>query len=526
MNYTNEDLANNNQIQINPNGNTAKYIKSINYPQNNKNITKITFKNQKIKSENMNPEIIDFQLKGDILMPRPKQNLEPYQNKEQPQKNQIFENIEMNNKNFLMPKHSIKSSNSFKINTKINNKKYLNKINKINDLDNFDNDNLLYKNYSNNNISNKNFNILGQYYGKIQSKKISNYNLKNINNTGDLKIAKSSIQINGNYPLPESQNFSSNMNNNRFLAKINPIEFNIEGGNSPKKKFQKKYSYNSSYNNIENIYDAPIYKIPLNNGNKTNLQKKENNINYNYKSDHLKKELKKNKININNNNDFMDIDKYTENNFIQGNNEYNNIFFYDSQRKNNNINEINENIYQHRKTNNMINVNSEKEKTKNKFIYKKTKSINKKEETLKSKQITFAKKEIKNNLKNNFDIIDFIFKLPQNEEKISININEDNIKEKIENIIDTNKLNNNFIEPLLSVVNDSINILNNVNKLKFYRINRLNIIKSDEEELKDNLNYSYILDLMEKNKYEDFIEKIYSDIDDIKRQKQILNMSI
>ena len=137
-----------------------------------------------------------------------------------------------------------------------------------------------------------------------------------------------------------------------------------------------------------------------------------------------------------------------------------------------------------------------------------------------------AKKEIKNNLKNNFDIIDFIFKLPQNEEKISININEDNIKEKIENIIDTNKLNNNFIEPLLSVVNDSINILNNVNKLKFYRINRLNIIKSDEEELKDNLNYSYILDLVEKNKYEDFIEKIYSDIDDIKRQKQILNMSI
>ena len=222
----------------------------------------------------------------------------------------------------------------------------------------------------------------------------------------------------------------------------------------------------------------------------------------------------------------MDIDKYTENNFIQGNNEYNNIFFYDSQRKNNNINEINENIYQHRKTNNMINVNSEKEKTKNKFIYKKTKSINKKEETLKSKQITLAKKEIKNNLKNNFDIIDFILKLPQNEEKISININEDNIKEKIENIIDTNKLNNNFIEPLLSVVNDSINILNNVNKLKFYRINRLNIIKSDEEELKDNLNYSYILDLVEKNKYEDFIEKIYSDIDDIKRQKQILNMSI
>ena len=222
----------------------------------------------------------------------------------------------------------------------------------------------------------------------------------------------------------------------------------------------------------------------------------------------------------------MDIDKYTENNFIQGNNEYNNIFFYDSQRKNNNINEINENIYQHRKTNNMINVNSEKEKTKNKFIYKKTKSINKKEETLKSKQIILAKKEIKNNLKNNFDIIDFIFKLPQNEEKISINIKEDNIKEKIENIIDTNKLNNNFIEPLLSVVNDSINILNNVNKLKFYRINRLNIIKSDEEELKDNLNYSYILDLVEKNKYEDFIEKIYSDIDDIKRQKQILNMSI
>ena len=164
----------------------------MNYPQNDINKRKIIVKKQKIK-ENINPEIIEFKLKEEFYLniPRPIQNLEPYQTKEKIKKNKLFENIEANNEN-PMQKYSIKTSNSFKINTKINNKKYTNK-NKINELDNND---ILYKNYSNN-ISKNNFNILGQYSGKINQKKVTNLNMNNPNNNNnsDLKMTNSSFQI-------------------------------------------------------------------------------------------------------------------------------------------------------------------------------------------------------------------------------------------------------------------------------------------------------------------------------------------
>ena len=496
MNYSNENLLMNNQIQIKPKT-INEYIKTINYPLNNINKGKITIKKQKIKQENINPEIIEINLKEVIHqnMPKPIQNLEPYQKKEKQKKNQILENIELNNK-YPIPKHSIKSSNSSKINTKITNKKYLNK-NKINskdnsdnidNIDNFDND-ILYKNYSNNNISKNNFNIFGQ----IKTKKISNFN--SINNKADLKMTKSSIQIKGNVP---------NKINNQPWSKISSFELNIEGGNSPQKNFHKKNSYNKNIN--------------LNYKNKTNLTKKEfdnnSNTNYNCKSENIIKQLKKNKININNT-ELMGLDNYNKDiNFVQSNHDYNNIFFYNSKNKAN----INENYTKYINNNNNININS-----KNKFIYKKTKNIKQKEEPKK----TAKKKEIKNNLKNNYDIVDFIINLSNKKETISINIKQDNIKEKIENIIKNNDLNDTYYEPLFSIVNNSINILNNVNKFKISKHKKMK--KENLEELNDsseNMDYSLILDLMEKNKYEEFIEKIYPDIDEINENKNILNMSI
>ena len=77
---------------------------------------KIILKKQKIKENIVNPEIIEFKLKEDFYlnMPRPIQNLEPYQKKEKIKKNQIFEDIETNNE-YPMPKHSIKSSNSLMV---------------------------------------------------------------------------------------------------------------------------------------------------------------------------------------------------------------------------------------------------------------------------------------------------------------------------------------------------------------------------------------------------------------------------
>ena len=485
MNYPNEEdlIKNNSQITQKI---SNKYIKSMNYPQNTINKGKIILKKQKIK-ENINPEIIEFKLKEDFYlnMPRPIQNLEPYQTKEKIKKNQLFENIETNHE-YPMPKHSIKSSNSFKINTKINNKKYMNK-NKINELDNND---ILYKNYSNNNISKNNFNILGQNSGKITQKKITNFNMNNpSNNNSELKMTNSSIQISG-------------------------------------KNFQKKNSYSKTNNN----YDALLYPISLKsdknnniNINKTKVKKEYNKI----KSDNLIQELKTNKINKIKNEDSMDLDIFSENNFMKTNNEYNNIFFYNSKGKvNNNTNDINENLPRYKVNNNNNNkkISSAKENAKNKFIYKKIKNLNnKKEEQKKPGIIIIKEKRIKNNLKNNFNIIDFIIKLQFKEEKISININNDTdniIKEKIENIINNNGLNNTYLEPIFSLVNNSINVLKNVNTLKIMKIKKFN--KINIEDLNDDLNYSFILDLYEKNRYDEFFE----DFDEIYENEKLLNMTI
>ena len=91
MNYSNENLLMNNQIQIKPKT-INEYIKTINYPLNNINKGKITIKKQKIKQENIDPEIIEINLKEVIHqnMPKPIQNLEPYQKKEKQKKKPNF----------------------------------------------------------------------------------------------------------------------------------------------------------------------------------------------------------------------------------------------------------------------------------------------------------------------------------------------------------------------------------------------------------------------------------------------------
>jgi hypothetical protein len=359
--------------------------------------------------------------------------------------------------------------------------------NKINELDNND---ILYKNYSNNNISKNNFNILGQNSGKINQKKIANFNINNpTNNNSDLKMTTSSIQISGT-------------------------------------NFPKKNSYSKSNNNN---YDHILYPISLKsdkniniNINKTKAKREYNKI----KSDNLIQELKTNKINKIKNEDSMDLDIFCENNFMKTNNEYNNIFFYNSKGKvNNNTNDINENLPRYKvNNNNNKKISSAKENAKNKFIYKKIKNLNnKKEEQKKPGIIIIKEKRIKNNLKNNFNIIDFIIKLQFKEEKISININNDTdniIKEKIEDIINNNGLNNTYLEPIFSLVNNSINVLKNVNTLKIMKIKKFNRINI--EYLNEDLNYSFILDLYEKNRYDEFFE----DFDEIDENEKLLNMTI
>ena len=91
------------------------------------------------------------------------------------------------------------------------------------------------------------------------------------------------------------------------------------------------------------------------------------------------------------------------------------------------------------------------------------------------------------------------------------------------------------------MINNSINILNNIGKIKISKNIRIdskeNIYKSFNKKEEDffiketsseinNLDYSVIFDLIEKNKYKEYIQNLYSDIDEINESAKILNMSI
>ena len=119
------------------------------------------------------------------------------------------------------------------------------------------------------------------------------------------------------------------------------------------------------------------------------------------------------------------------------------------------------------------------------------------------------------------------------EEKISINLKEDNIKEKIENLLNKYDLDNSYYEPILSLLNNSINIIGNVNSINLSENIILNNFNKDKLNLKENsdesfddLNYSKVLDIQERHLYDEFIEKMYSDVDEINENAKILNMSI
>ena len=86
-------------------------------------------------------------------------------------------------------------------------------------------------------------------------------------------------------------------------------------------------------------------------------------------------------------------------------------------------------------------------------------------------------------------------------------------------------------------MNNSINVLDNINNIKIsektitnnFNKDKLNLKEnsdSDDDNDFDDLNYSKILDIQERNQYNEFIERIYSDIDEITENTKILNMSI
>ena len=91
-------------------------------------------------------------------------------------------------------------------------------------------------------------------------------------------------------------------------------------------------------------------------------------------------------------------------------------------------------------------------------------------------KIIIKKMKVKNKLKNTSNIIDFKLKIPDGKDLdkeviIPINIKEDDIPKKVENIIKDYSIDNSYYEPLLSLINNSIDILNNLDSIKIEKEN-------------------------------------------------------
>ena len=104
--------------------------------------------------------------------------------------------------------------------------------------------------------------------------------------------------------------------------------------------------------------------------------------------------------------------------------------------------------------------------------------------------------------------------------------------ERIENLIKEFNLDESYYEPLLSLVNNSINILNNIDSMKIYKSvkNENGKLGEENEDVTssetNNLDLSVIIDLIEKNKCKEYIEDIYSDNEEIIDNAKILNLSL
>jgi hypothetical protein len=219
----------------------------------------------------------------------------------------------------------------------------------------------------------------------------------------------------------------------------------------------------------------------------------------------------------------------------------NNSQFKPSTNNNNesqNIEKLQNNLTKGKKTINRINKNVKRDKS-NEIIPLKSKrsyEIKKRQfkENKNAKNYTIKKHEMKLRKKKSFDSIDIKIKLPPDdrEEIISINIKKGNVGERIENIIKEFNLDESYYEPLLSLVNNSINILNNIDSMKIYKSvkNKNEKLGEENEEVTssetNNLDLSVIIDLIEKNKFKEYIEDIYSDNEEIIDNTKILNLSI
>ena len=538
----NNNVSSNNYNIVYPGQNSVKMNgkKMINYYNNVNN------NNHNNKNNNLTMTKSSIQIKGNYPLTQ-SQNI--YQLHTQSKVESIALNVDVdnNNNNSSQDKYNkrenIENSNNKERsiqNRYINNQNYHNKTHLVKR--EFNNKEINY-NYDNNNnnltpklVQNKNIkmNSNGNLMENIENRtnrvnnNYTNYNY-NINNSNrsnkTIHKIKNNLTRTTQVEMEKANQFVKNNNdeyNNIFFYTSNTNKNTTPNYNNELKENKYNYQYRENndfiYNALDddnNMYNNSNYNINLISNKKENKMKKK----FIYKksgnlSDNKLQKLISNKNNsqskpsINNNNESQNIEKL-QNNLTKGKKT---------------INRINKTVKRD-KSNEIIPLKSKRSYEITKRQFKENKNV---------KNYTIKQHEMKLRKKKSFDSIDIKIKLPPDdrEEIISINIKKGNVGERIENIIKEFSLDESYYEPLLSLVNNSINILNNIDSMTIYKS-----VKNENEKLGEeneevtssetnNLDLSVIIDLIEKNKFKEYIEDIYSDNEEIIDNAKILNLSI
>ena len=197
---------------------------------------------------------------------------------------------------------------------------------------------------------------------------------------------------------------------------------------------------------------------------------------------------------------FYNNTSFNQNNGFNTNNNYNNLELYKNKSninyiKSNNIKYINNNIGNENKANNISNENNEK-------------------------------KKIFNKLNINIKLGEKI-----SEKEIMIDLENSNKEEIVNNILKEYNLDQSYFEPLLNLIDNTIDLLNNFNKIRTCRYQLKNIgenkgynfsYNKNHKKIDDNnLNDSFIFELIENNLYKKYIDNIKPDyIDIVKNQNR------
>ena len=585
INKTN--VKSNSSIKINTKVNCKKYFTSKKMGNNNENMSnQISNNNKEVINSNLNNNVssnhynIVYPGQNSVKM-KGKKMINYYNNVNNNNKNnnltmtkssiQIKGNYPLTQSQNIYQYHTQSKVESIALNVDVDNNNNGSKDKYIR-RENIENSNNKARSIQNRYINNQNYTNKTHLVKREFNNKAINYDNNNNNLTPKL-VQNKNIKVNSNYNLMENvenrtnrinnnyANYNYNISNsNRSNKTIHKIKNNLARTTQVEMEKENQFvkNNNDEYNNIF-FYTCNTNKNTNTNANYNN-ELNENKYNYQYKekSDFIYNAFDDDNNIYNNNNNINIISNKKENKMKKqfvykksGNLSDNKIQKLITNKNNSqskpsinnnnepqNIEKLQNNLTKGKKTINRINKNVKRDKSNEIIPLKSKRSYEIKKRQFKEnknvKNYTIKKHEMKLRKKKSFDIIDIKIKVPPDdkEEIISINIKKGNIGEGIENIINQFNLDESYYEPLLSLVNNSINILNNIDNMKIYKSvkNENEKLGKENEEVTsseiNNLNLSVIIDLIEKNKFKEYIEDIYSDNEEIIDNAKILNLSI